>query len=99
METPKGMHPDVGCHGYLYCVLIGARLWLPRKRQDARIEGDGDVNFYLLLVPHGHPQRVDPSVLQGGEGAARHHDNQVIRSLPVKQTPAPPRRSGHKEIL
>ena len=74
---------------YLYCVLIGARLWLPRKRQDARIEGDGDVNFYLLQVPHRYPQRVDPSILQGGEGAARHHDNQVIRSFCTQADPHP----------
>lgn len=67
----------MGSHGYLYRVLIGARLWLPGKRQDAWIEGDGDVDFHLLLVPHRHPQRVDTSILQGGEGAICHHDNQV----------------------
>lgn len=50
---------------YLYHVLIGARLWLPRKRQDAGREADGGVNFHLLLVPHRHVQRMDPSVLQG----------------------------------
>lgn len=80
---------------YLYHVLIGARLWLPRKCQDAGIEGDGDVNFHLLLVPHRHVQCMDPSVLQGGEGAPHHHDNQVISTV-FQHIPSPPWGLGHK---
>lgn len=76
----------MGSHGYLYRVLIGARLWLPGKRQDAWIEGDGDMDFHLLLVPHRHAQRVDTSILQGGRVP---YATMTTRSA-LKQAPAPP---------